>query len=1027
MQYLIQPHIPGRVDKFIYQLKESLFDKVCKFEIKVARSKDPVEFSQRQKLKYSDMGEGETWGKNYSNAWFHLKAKIPSGWNRERIWAHLNFGSEALIFSNAGAPVQGLCQGSVFDASFDRNLLKLDARTMRGRHIEFWVEAAANHLFGLDQKPDPKPEDADRHGSFAGTLKFANFGLFNEEVWGLWMDMETLRGLARSLPADEVRVARCWKALGDAVDVYLDDVKNAAAARKVLAGVLNSGAAGSDLQTLAVGHAHIDTGWLWPVSESVRKCARTFATQVEMIDRYPGYVFGASQPQHYAFVKEHYPKLYKEMQKRHRAGTWELQGGMWVEADCNIISGESMVRQVLHGKNFYRDEFGEDVQNLWLPDVFGYSAAMPQIMKKTGIKYFLTQKISWSQFNKFPHHTFWWEGIDGTKILTHFPPEDTYNSQLNPEGLVKARRNFREKHVLDEFMTLFGMGDGGAGPKELHLELGMRQKNLEGAPRVIFGHAKDFFNRLEKRAGQLDVWSGELYLELHRGTLTTQAAVKWWNRKLERKIRGVEFLGCCVLKHYPLNELDQIWKKVLINQFHDILPGSSVKKVYENTHAEYRECDATLNALEKKLADRLLKKSSDQVVLMNILENPYRRPIELPATWGEFDLMTADGREVQTQMIDGKCFVRVDLPAHSFTELKRKPRREGAKSTKGQKRVLENDRIRYEFSDSGELVRATGKEGKEGMEFLRRGQVGNRLSLYIDRPANYDAWDVDIFYKNQESEKAVLKKCEPCGVGPAGSALKLEFAIGSSRIEQLVTLAAGSRALEFQTRVEWNEKHKLLKVRFEGDVVAKEASFDIQYGFIKRATHTNTSWDVAKFEVPAHRYVDLSDSDKGFALINDCKYGHHVGDNFLEISLLRSPTYPDPDADMGSHQWTYAYVPHSGGLIGSEVMDCAEQLNQGVQVFAGHALGKANFPVQLTGSGLSLAVVKKAEKENAIILRISENHGRRSNGKLSLKFPHQMCCETDMMEWNDGKKFKTTNDIALSLKPFEIKTLKVFV
>ncbi len=778
----------------------------------------------------------------------------------------------------------------------------------------------------------------------------------------------------------------------------------------------------SALTVTAVGHAHIDTAWLWPVRETIRKCARTFASQLRLIERYPDYVFGASQAQHYAFVKEHDPALYRRIRKAVKEGRWECQGGMWVEADANLIGGESMVRQFVFGKQFFMDEFGVDVRHLWLPDVFGYSAAMPQIMKRAGCEAFVTQKLSWSRTNRFPHNTFRWRGIDGTEVLTHFPPENNYNSPLRPEALQQGVANFQERGYLEGFLSLFGVGDGGGGPNEEHLECGLRQANLEGAPRVRFGAAQGYLDRLAAHRDALPVWNGELYLELHRGTLTTQARAKRGNRKLENRLRQVEYLWSCLpLRRYPKAELDALWKKLLLHQFHDILPGSSITEVYEDTARDHNEALAACDRLQEKAGIAGLAEDADCVTLVNCLSHVYRRPVELPAGWK--GAVNEAGEAVPVQDEEGVAVAAVEIPPQGSVTLRRQA--EGATVARaGRGWVLENGLIRYTFGRDGTIGGIFDKEA--GREVLAAGERGHRLSLYEDRPNNWDAWDIDSFYEHQLLEHARPVRAVRLPGGPVRRRLRFELAIGHSSLVQTVTLAEGSRRLDIETAVEWREKHRMLRASFPVAVRADAFSSDIQYGCIQRPTHRNTSWDAARFEVAAQRYVDLSDRDYGVALLNDGKYGHKVHENVIDLNLLRSPTYPDPDADQGRQVFAYSLLPHIGPLVGSAVLAEAAGLNVPVLVFEGRR-GAFEPPCRVSGQGVSLEVIKRAEKETAAVIRLVETDGRHSTCRVAPTVPRTALRETNLLEWTEEGDFEPGADgaISLTLAPYAIRTFKL--
>ena len=982
-------------------------------------------FEDRPRGRYQTIREGVVWGKAWDTAWFHLTGTVPESWRGRPLAAHLDFNGEGLVFDEAGRPLQGITNGSIFDRTFSRSLVLLKDRARGGEKVELWVEAACNGLEGLERKADPPREDPDRHGTYVGTANCMRLVWMDMAVWHLWIDLKVLLKQLEALSPDTVRHARILRSLDRTITVYADNPDNAEACRAMLRPVLSCRAHASALKVTAVGHAHIDTAWKWPVRESIRKCARSFSSQLRLLQRYPDYVFGASQPQHYQFIKERYPDIYSDIRRAVKAGRWECQGGMWVEADCNLIGGESMVRQFLHGKNFFMDEFGVDVRNLWLPDVFGYSAALPQIMKKAGCDTFVTQKLSWSQFNRFPHSTFRWIGIDGSEALAHFPPENNYNSLLSPMGLSRAEQRFGERGFMDGFLSLFGIGDGGGGPTEEHIEVGLRQRNLEGSPRVAFGSADSFLRKLSRYRDELPTWSGELYLEMHLGTLTTQARVKRGNRMLETRLRQVEWLWSALpLERYPGGALDRLWKTLMLHQFHDILPGSSIAKVYERTEEDYRRMQAECSRLIAKAGRALFKRRKDSLTLVNVLSCEWRRPVELPNDWGEAGAVTEQGELVPVQIENGRALALPTVPAHGAVTLRPKGRAEQCRRRRGL--TLENSLVRYEFSEDGAVTRAFDKIARR--DAIEPGQKCNVLTLYEDRPNVYDAWDIDFSYESLRLETARAVRAQRLPGGPVREGIRFTLAIGQSEIEQEVFLAADSLRLEFRTRVIWRERHRMLRVAFPVAVRADTFHADIQYGFAARPTHRNTSWDRAKFEVAAHRYVDLSAPDYGVALLNDCKYGHKVHENTIDLNLLRSPTNPDPDADQGQHEFVYALLPHAGDLIRSPVMAEAACLNVPALCFENNIPREADlFPCRIEGRGVSLEVAKKAEKTDELVLRMVETEGRSSVCRIFLEHTFERLAETDLMEWTDKAAMSCTADgIELRFKPFEIRTFKAF-
>ncbi|MBS1371644.1 MAG: alpha-mannosidase [Lentisphaeria bacterium] len=1013
-----------RCRRFLRRCEPDLLSETIIPAAEFAHSREPVRWADRLKLEYRPVKPGDDWGEAWDSAWFHLTAALPEAWAGKPVAMQLNLSGESLIFDADGVPAFALTGNSVINAHYTKEYCQFPPKFLKGGKLDLYVEAAANSLFGVFMDEEPHRLIEKPEGCFPGKVKAMRIGLFNTELWHMRIELELLLNYYETLPEDDYRRRKLLAAMNETVNIYADNPANAAAARKPLAKMLALPALGSALKASLVGHAHIDTGWLWPVSETIRKCARTFANQLDMIEKYPGYVFGASQPQHYAFVKEHYPELYEKIRQRVADGSWELQGGMWVEADCNLISGESMVRQFLHGKNFYMDEFGFDVKNLWIPDVFGYSAALPQIIRKSGCDFFLTQKISWNQFNRFPHNTFFWEGIDGSEVLTHFPPEDTYNAFVMPTELCGAQNRFKESDQLDEFISLFGIGDGGGGPKEEHIERALLLGNMEGMPKAKFGRADKFFERLAEsdavKNHKLCRWVGELYLEMHRGTLTTQARTKRNNRKLEQLLAATEFLcSMAPLGEYPAAELDRAWKTLLINQFHDIIPGSSIGRVYEVTEKQHAELFEVCAKLIARAAESVTVADADALTLVNTVSTPYTNVIELPEDWTDCEVSDSNGNAVEVQ---GRRAIGT-VPASGTAVWKRGAKCASAVSESASL-VLENLLIRYEFDARGELVRAFDKE--TGRETLRPGENGNVFSLYVDRPNTYEAWDVDLFYEQEERTGTELVSHSKQTTGSVESVMSFEWKVGAaSLIRQTVRLAANSKRLDFETEVDWHECRRMLRVNFPVAVQTSEAAFEIQYGYAKRPTHSNTSWDMAKFEVVGHRYVDFSSANYGVAMLTDCKYGYRTNQGNLDLCLLRSPKYPDWNADQGRQVFTYAYLPHTGSLTESNVWSEAVQLNRAPLQFAGRRATVA-APFSVCGGSVSLEVVKKAEKSGELVIRLVETAGAASRATLSTTLEGVKLVETNLVEWEELGSCEFRNgSVSLDFRPFDIRTFKV--
>ncbi|HOK03862.1 MAG TPA: glycoside hydrolase family 38 C-terminal domain-containing protein [Victivallales bacterium] len=1015
-----------RAELFWKRIRKMILTDSTPFNAKIAKTPEMLKFQEAKKLKFKEIKEGDSWGKAWDCAWFELNAVVPKNWAGKEVVAQIELTGEGLIFNSAGEPIQSITNGSVFEVDYSKDLCYLLKKCKGEEKIQLWVEAVGNHLFGVNRHPDAAQDDPDRHGTFNAVANKMRLCVFNREIYDLWLDLEIAIGLIKTKDIHKVQQLRILEAVNNAIDVFAENPCNAGKTRDIIKKELSRKATDLDLTTYAVGHAHIDTGWLWRVKEGIRKCGRTFASQITLLEKYNDYVFGASQAQHYEFTKLHYPEIYEKIKDYVKKGRWEIQGAMWVEADCNITSGESLIRQVLHGKNFFMDEFGVDVKNLWLPDVFGYSAALPQILKKSGVDFFVTQKLCWSQFNQFPHTTFIWKGIDGSEVISHFPPENTYNANLRPESLIFARNNFKESSYIDEFLTLFGIGDGGGGPKEEYIERGIRLSNLYGVPKVKFGRAQDFLEKLRKYKDKLPKWVGELYLEVHRGTYTTQARVKKGNRKLEQKLKMTEFIcSCAPIEKYPIKELDRIWKTLLVNQFHDILPGSSIHGVYQDTWQQHEECLKKCDQLIEKAANQILKKDSNSITFVNCLSNEFKGVVELPEDFKNC-LQTEDGQKINVQLENDRAVAKIAIPPHSYLTLKKSGNAEIAEIQKGKSLQLENSLIKCQFNNDGTIKSLYDKEYKK--ELIHEGKKANLFTLYTDIPNNWDAWDIDFHYEKSIVAHAELLNSESLPSGNVRQGIKLNFKIGSSTIEQEVWLTSDSKRLDFKTKIDWKEKHKMLRVSFPTNIESDYATFEIQYGYMRRPTHRNTSWDFAKFESVAHRYVDISDQNYGIALLNDCKYGHKVLDNVIDLNLLRSPTEPDPDADMGIHEFTYSLLPHKGSFVESDVISEAASLNMPPVIFDGFSAENIKVPVSIysEGNSVSMEVLKRAEKEDSLVIRLVELKGCESVAELEFSNKNAKLIECDIMEWNDfGKKINCSEKVKIQMKPFEIKTFKL--
>ncbi|MCL6614637.1 MAG: alpha-mannosidase, partial [Firmicutes bacterium] len=771
----------------------------------------------------------------------------------------------------------------------------------------------------------PEPPLAQR------TVGRSTFGLWEEDVYQLWLDVETLYLLRDQLDQDSLRVAEIDRGLKD-FTILVDFERpreemlaTVRACRERLKPLLECVNGSTAPVMFAFGHAHIDVAWLWPLAETDRKCARTFGTQLALMEEYPEYVFLQSQAYLYQRVKEVYPELYARIKRAVAAGAFVPEGGMWVEADTNIPSGESLIRQFIHGKRFFRDEFGVECELLWLPDVFGYSGALPQIMKGCGIKYFSTQKIFWAYHggDPFPYNTFLWEGIDGTGILTHL--HNDYNSHMDPATVIKRWRERVQKDDLATRLMPFGHGDGGGGPTRDHLEYMRRLRDLEGVPRVRPAAPAAFFADLESREPPAARYVGELYFQAHRGTYTSQARTKRGNRLSEFALREAELWGVAaeaLVGHaFPRAEVDALWQTVLLNQFHDILSGSSIHRVYEEAEAAYARVIGEAARLAAAARASLTDGSPASLTVFNSLS--WER-VELVALPEDFKgVVDAAGTSLPVQEIGGRLYAEVRVPPCGWTTLKNGPSGEAEGCLHAAPHLLENEVLRLELNARGEITSILEKEtGRE----LAAGAC-NAFRMYKDVPSQFDAWDIDRQYELTPIELPEEAEIEVVATGPLVAILRVRRRLHESCLTQEIWLRRGSRRVDFRTVVDWRESHKLLKVAFPVTIHAAQALHEIQFGHIARPTHRSRPFDADRFEVVNHKWTALVEEGRGFAVLNDCKYGVNVLGNTINLTLLRSPLAPDMTADKGRQEFTYAFYAWNGPFVESRVIQEAYALN----------------------------------------------------------------------------------------------------
>jgi alpha-mannosidase len=1031
---------------------EKIGHRITELKAATVRRRLPLAEFQIHREKTGSTGEtvaaGGTYPANEETATLTQQATVPADWGGQKVFLALEFiGAETLV-SVDGSPVQSIDKqhhellltdhadgGQTYDLSLAAYTGTVDAQIRGGWSGSGSAQTTENAVYVQ--------------------LKTAELQWIDRATEGLYYDMRIAFEAAKTMDKN----SRVYVTIVDVLDKVTNILDfrlgidsdefyaSAAEAREYIQDNLyRKYEADKDFApTLwATGHAHIDTAWLWRIAHTRKKCERTFTTALTLMEQYPDYHFSCSQPQQYAYVKEDNPEVYERIKAAVKRGQWEPLGGMWVESDCNVVSGESLVRQFLYGLRFFQKEFGRHTNVVWLPDVFGYTAAFPQIIKKAGMKYFMTIKIYWNQINKPPYQSFEWEGLDGTSVLTHFSPLGDYNAAMSPEQWQTTWNNYKQKHLNDSSLYIYGYGDGGGGPTRRMLETAQRGKNFPGLPKVKLTTNEAFFEDLEKQlAAKADVpkWVGELYLEYHRGTYTSQGRNKRYNRQAEIGLQTAEQVGALAMlltgAVYPQDQINKAWELTLLNQFHDIIPGSSIHAVYEDSDRDYDTIQEQYDGATQSALDSIansLKAGSGDVVVYN------------PLSWSRSDVaevpryLNLPGQHVVT--LDGEDRTLVQLggvPPLGYDTLLSEglpltPAAPAETRLSATTETLENAFFRLTLDGSGEIASILDK--RHGREVLDTAAYckGNALLMFEDKPMNWDAWDIDIFYQDKMTRVTGLSGIKVLETGPLRATVEITRTFGrGSSLVQRISLYRDVARIDFDTQVDWQERQTLLKVAFPVNVHSHRATYDIQFGNVERPTHWNTSWDWARFEVCGHKWADLSEGDYGVSLLSDSKYGWDTRDNVLRLTLLKGGIYPDAEADLGTHRFAYSLLPHAGDWRTGETVQRAYELNVPVRV--AKVTGQGDLPASLSlvsvdDVNLIVETVKKAEDDDALIVRLFETYGQRGTAVLAFARPVKSAVEVNLLEVETDET-KTQNvthsgqSVAFSYTPYEIKTFRV--
>lgn len=979
-------------------------------------------------------GDGDTYKASEETVTLSTEITVPLDWHGERVYLGLRLDeAETLVYVD-GTAVQAIDH-------FHHDLLLAERATGGKKHaVDLKAYTGLGDNWGV-RRPQP----------ITVTIQTAELQRIDRETEALGFDMSMAFKSAQTMDKNSMTYVTVINVLDQTTNLI--DFSQGINSLEFFASIVDARTYLIDNlylkykadpeftpKVFATGHAHIDTAWLWRLQHTRQKIARTFTTALTMMERYPDYHFTCSQPQQYQYIKEDHPEIYARIKDAVARGQWETVGGMWVESDCNVVSGESLVRQFLYGQRFFQAEFGTRTKVVWLPDVFGYSAAFPQIVKKAGLDYFMTIKIFWNQINRPPYQTFEWEGIDGTKLLTHFSPLGDYNAVFTPEQIKKNWDGYDQKSLNNSTIYIYGYGDGGGGPTRQMLEGAQRLSNFPNTPRVSLTTAEEFFVDLEKQLeGKSGVprWVGELYLEYHRGTYTSQGRNKRFNRKAEYLLQTAEQTG--VLSgllsgvNAPNTEITRAWQLVLLNQFHDIIPGSSIHEVYDDSTKDYEEIfaigDSAASNSIASIALGVPSKPGD-ILVYNPLSWSRHQTVPVPA---EFK---ASGQDITD--LDGKQQTLIKLKGipslgYSVISASRTLEVQNASLTVSTGHI-ENEFVRVELSLEGEITSIFDKIHNREVIDTTSYCAGNALLAFEDKPMNWDAWDIDIFYQDKMS---IIKQVDSIVVvedGPYRASVEITRTFGrGSTIKQRISLYDNSPNIEFDNLVDWKERQILLKAAFPVTVKSPRATYDIQFGNLERPTHWNTSWDWARFEVCAHKWADLSEGDYGVSLLSDCKYGWDIRDNVLRLTLLKGPVSPDPEGDLGEHRFAYSLIPHAGDWRSAGIIQRAYEFN--VPVLATELgvttglLPESKSLASVDVHNLIIETVKRAEDSDAVIVRLVEQHEQRGVAHLHFGFAVEAIVEVNLLEEQaedeQAIEISGENTVAFTYRPYDLRTFKV--
>jgi alpha-mannosidase len=970
---------------------------------------------------------GDRWNAGYDQTrWFSADITVPERMNGKKLYLFLNFGGEGIVRLN------GKIAGAISkeDGWTARDIILMN-NGKSGENFSIEVEETVNSGQFCD-----RAMAGEKYMIY--TIKYSYLGAINEETEQYWYDLITAYESLEFIK-DKVIYERVYRAIDESLHMLDFDFdnetfyKSVPAAKKLFNDMMNDIPDAKQGELCMIGHSHLDIAWLWTTRELVRKTARTFSNNIALMDKYPDFKFTQSQAIVYDYMKKYYPEIYAQVKEKVKSGQWEIVGNTWVEADTNLASGESLVRQLLYGREFFMKEFGVSSDVYWLPDCFGFTWAMPQIIKRSGMKYFYTAKLYFNATHKFPYSIFNWKSHSGDEIIA-VVQQESYESDYNAPYINNCWERSNQKDITSKAIGAFGYGDGGGGCTYDMVERSKRFEKIPGMPKAKNRFVREFFSGMEDCKQQLPTFNDEMYYENHRGTFTSQAFIKKNNRQGEFLFRNAEFLN--VLSNelfgsaYPYEKMDEGWKLLLTNQFHDILPGTSIHEVIEMTRGEYKQMREIGNGLLGAAVENINKNinaEADSVVVWNMNSMPITGSVSVELPFENAITKNADGKICMSTASDGKLtFIANDVPAMGYSTYKLEKGKAESSKVVAQKNLLENSKLKVVFDENG-IIDSIYDKANDRMVLTGK---GNQLTVFQDKPIHESAWNLELDYQKKFWKLDSADSIEVIESSEVRGVIRIVRSFNKSVITQNIILAADADYIDFETRADWYETEKVLKAAFPVSVTNTHASYEIAHGSIDRPTHWNYGTDLVRFEVCGHKWADLSEGDYGVSIINDCKYGYDIKDNLMRITLMRAPICPDTVGDKGISTFTYRLYPHAGVWSQADTVKYAFELNQPLKGFNlkaqnGELEGNKSF-INVDKENIIIDAVKPAQDGNGIIIRVYESEKKRGNVNIKFNFGKiKKVIECNLMEVDENELSTSDNSFNFFITPHQVRTFRI--